>query len=237
MLRLLRRSLTASIALALTVLTSQLSAQAVYGAVEVDDDEFRMFFLGGSWGLGGMGWKPYASVSAFNLSYPSGSVRESRNVVVPSIGLRNTSATQSVNFGVGYAFADEDFDQPVIQLQAESGDGFVASAGWNHWGSTNTHALQLLGSYNFGTEFLWTRGRASKPLTSTSPLWVGGELALLGGGLTDSYIAQFGPTVEWRFNPQFRLGGSAGLKTGVSNASGFNAVYGRLEFLWLPSAR
>lgn len=233
--RFFRRSALASIALALTVVSSQASAQAVYGAAEVDDDEVRLFFLGGSWGLPGMGWHPYVSASAYNVSFPAGTTRQSLNVFVPSVGLTNRMATQSVNFGVGYAFANKDFNQPFL-VQAESGDGVVGSFGWNHWGAGN-HALQVLASYNFGSEFLWTRGRASKPLTTTSPLWVGGELALLGGGNANAYIAQLGPTVEWRFNPQFRLGGSAGLKTGVSNASGLSAVYGRLEFLWLPTAK
>jgi hypothetical protein len=235
MLTLFRRSAFASLAFAL-VLTSNAGAQAVYGAFEADDDEFRMFYLGGSWGLPGMGWHPYASVGAYNLSFPVGPAgRRSFNVFVPGVGLINRKADQSFNVGVGYAFSDEDFTNPIL-AQAESGDGVVASAGWNHWGTGN-HAVQVLGSYNFGTEFLWTRGRASKPLTTTSPLWVGGELALLGGGDANAYIAQFGPTVEWRFNPQFRLGGGAGLKTGVSNASGMSAVYGRLEFLWLPTAK
>lgn len=234
MYRPFRRTAFAGVALALTLIASRAGAQAIYGAVEADEDEFRMFFLGGSWGLPGMGWHPYVSASAYNLSFPTGTTRKSINVFVPSVGLTNRMANQSVNFGVGYAFSSEDLGGPIL-AQAESGDGVVASAGWNHWGSGN-HALQLLGSYNFGTEFLWTRGRASKPLTSTSPLWVGGELALLGGGNSNAYIAQFGPTLEYRFNPQFRLGGSAGLKTGVSNATG-NAAYGRLEFLWLPTAK
>lgn len=235
MSQLFRRSVFASMALALTLVTTKAGAQAIYGAAEVDDDEFRMFFLGGSWGLPGMGWHPYVSVSAFNLSFPGGTGgRLSRNVFVPSVGLVNRMPDQSFNFGVGHAFADEDDGTPLL-VQAESGDGVVASFGWNHWGTGN-HAVQALASYNFGTEFLWTRGRASRPLTTTSPLWVGGEVAVLGGGDSNAYLAQFGPTLEYRVNPQFRFGGSAGLKTGISNVDG-SAVYGRLEFLWLPTAK
>jgi hypothetical protein len=228
------RRLLAGTALALTVFSSTAGAQAVYGAAEVDDDETTLLFLGGSWGVPGMGWKPYVALSAYQIRFDVGAGTRSRNVVVPSLGLVNRMAEGSFGVAVGYAMADEDVTGPIL-IGAESGDGVVASASYNHWGSGD-HLLQLLGSYNFGTEFVWTRGRASRPLASQSPLWVGGEAALMGGGGADAWLAQFGPTVEWRFSPQFRLGGSAGLKVGVSNASG-SAAYGRLEFLWLPGAR
>jgi hypothetical protein len=230
------RRLTAASAVVMLMFTAaRVDAQAIYGAAEIDDDETSFFFLGGSWGVSGLGWKPYVALSAYHLRFDAGSVTRDRNVVVPSIGLINRKADGSFGGSVGYAFSDEDVSGQPLLVGAESGDGVVGALQWNHWGSGG-HALQALASYNFGTQFLWTRGRASRPLTSTSPLWVGGEAALMGGGDSDTYIAQFGPTVEWRFNPQFRLGGSAGFKVGVSNASG-SAAYGRLEFLWLPTAR
>lgn len=234
MYHLFRRTALAGTALALTLIGSNASAQAIYGAVEVDDDEFSLLFLGASMSAGGLGWKPYVAVSGYNLRFPAGATKLNRNVVVPSVGLINRTDVGSVGFGVGYAFATEDVGGPLL-IAAESGDGVVGTFQWNHWG-TGTRALQLLASYNFGTEFLWTRGRASMPLATESPLWAGGEAALLGGGDPSAWLTQFGPTVEWRFNPQFRLGGSAGLKVGLSNGAG-SAAYGRLEFLWLPNAR
>jgi hypothetical protein len=216
----------------MTVVGSNHNAQGVFGAVEVDDDDVALFLLGAAWSPGGLGWKPFGSVVGYNLQLPGDF---SRNVVVPTIGLINMQQTQSLSLGIGYAFADDDDVSFLAPVSAPSGDGVVASFGWDYWGSGNRMA-QLLGSFNFGDEFLWTRGRAAVPLSQTSPLWVGGEAALLGGGDPSFYIAQFGPMVEWRFNPQFRLGASGGLKVGVSNASG-SAAYGRLEFLWLPRAR
>lgn len=233
----MKANLTRSFAFALAALlfvTSTAIAQGVYGAAEVDDDDVVFFLLGSSWSPGGLGWKPYVGVTGYNLRFPTGSGTTSRSVITPSVGVIHAMPTQSLRFGVGYAFSDEDVASPVL-VGAESGDGVIGSFGWDHWGNGG-HALQLLGSYNFGTEFLWTRGRAAKRLTPTSPLFVGGEAALLGDTESSTFIAQFGPTLEWRFNPQFRIGGSAGLKTGVSNVSG-SAVYGRLEFLWLPAAR
>lgn len=219
---------------AITLVGSHLPAQAVFGAAETDDDRVRLFLLGGVWAPGGLGWKPYGSVVAYNVSFPTGTARQSNNVVLPTVGLMHAMPTQDVEFGIGYAFSSEEFNQPLL-VSAPSGDGVVGSFGWNYWGNGRRSA-QALASYNFGNSYLWSRGRAAVPLTATSPLWVGGELALMGGGDPSAYLAQFGPTIEYRFTNQFRLGGSAGLKTGISNVTG-SAVYGRIEFLWLPTAR
>jgi hypothetical protein len=229
-----RRGVLFFSALALVFNAISAQAQGVFGAAEVDDDELLLLLIGASISAGGLGWKPYAAVTAYHLQFPAGTGTLSRDVVVPAVGLTNRMNDGSISFGVGYAFAERDATDPLL-VGAESGKGVVGSAQWNHWGTGN-HMLQVLGSYNFGTQFLWTRGRAAKPLTDTSPLWVGGELALMGGGDSDAYLAQFGPMVEWRFNPKFRLTGSAGLKAGVSNVDG-SAIYGRVEFLWLPRAR
>ena len=216
---------------ALTSFASTSDAQAVFGAAEFDDENTSFFLLGATLPIGGgLGWHPYVGVSAYHLRF-EGLGTTNRNVVVPYLGLTKTMSDGSFGGSVGYAFADE--DAPVAFVGAESGDGLVTQVHWNHWGS-GRHALQLLGSFNFGTEFFWTRGRASKPLTATSPLWVGGEVALMGGESVT--LMQVGPTIEYRFNPQFRLGGSAGFKPVLSGGSG-SAVYGRVEFLWLPRAR
>ena len=229
-----RRGVLLLSALAFVCTSISAQAQAVYGAAEVDDDDLLLLLIGASLRAGGLGWKPYAAVTAYHLQFPVGTGTVDRNVIVPTVGLSNETSVGSVSFGAGYAFANRDATDPIL-VGGESGRGVVATAQWNHWG-TGTHNYQALGSYNFGTEFLWTRGRASWPLRQGSPLWAGGEVALMGGGEPSAYIAQFGPMVEWRFNPQFRLAGSAGLKAGISNASG-SAVYGRVEFLWLPRAR
>jgi len=229
---LVRRLTIAGALIALPLTTTH--AQGVFGAAEFGDDDVSFFLLGGAWSPGGLGWQPFVSVVGYNLRFDAGPTTETRNVVLPTVGLMNMQQMQSYQFGVGYAFSDEDVGAPFL-VQAESGDGVVGSFGWDYWGD-GTKAIQLLGSYNFGTEFLWTRGRAGIPVRTGSPLWIGGEAALLGGGDPSAYIAQLGPTLEYRFSPQFRLGGSAGWKVGVSNASG-SAMYGRVEFLWLPRAK
>ena len=235
-MHLLRRLALASsaVTLALTLTASSARAQAVFGAAELDDDDTQLFLLGAAFGPGGLGWKPFGSVVGYMLRFDAGTTTESRNVVVPTIGMINTSNTQSLSLGVGYAFADEDTDIPLL-VPAQSGDGVVASFGWDYWGAGNRMA-QLLGSFNFGTEYLWTRGRAATQLAQGGPLFVGGEAAVMGGGDNNAFLGQFGPLLEYRFSPQFRLTGSAGLKVGIAEVSGSSA-YGRLEFLWLPGAR
>lgn len=235
MLALLRKTALVSLVLVLSLFASNAHAQAIFGAAEVDDDDLLLLLLGGSWAPGGLGWKPYGAVVGYHLRYPQAAATISRNVVVPTIGLMNAQQDQSIEFGVGYAFSDDDSDTPLL-FPAQSGDGVVGSFGWNYWGMTGRRSAQVLAAYNFGMEYLWARGRAALPLTPTSPLWVGGEAAIYGGGDPSAYQAQVGPTIEYRVSPQFRLGASAGLKFNVSNAPG-NAVYGRVEFLLLPRAQ
>lgn len=237
MLALLRKAAIGAAAIALTLApTSSAHAQALFGAAEVDDKDLALLLLGGAWAPGGLGWKPFGAVVGYHLRFPAATATITRNVVVPTIGLMNAQQDQSLEFGVGYAFSDDDSDTPLL-VPAQSGDGVVGSFGWNYWGMTGRRMAQVLASYNFGMQYLWTRGRAAMPLTATSPLWVGGEAAIYGGGENPTaYQAQVGPLIEFRFSPQFRLGASAGLKFNVQNAPG-SAVYGRLEFLLLPGAR
>ena len=226
-------------ALALTFGASRVSAQGVFGAFELDDDNTQLLLLGAAFSPGGsLGWKPFGTVVGYNLRFDAGATTESRNVLVPTVGLMRTSNTQSLGLGVGYAMSDEDTDVALL-VPAQSGDGVVASLGWDYWGTGNRMA-QLLASYNFGTEYVWTRGRAATQLATNGPLFVGGEAALMGGqtgdGGSGAFLGQFGPLLEYRFNPQFRLTGSAGLKVGIAEVSG-TSTYGRIEFLWLPGAR
>ena len=232
----LRRLTLASgvVALALTFTASTAFAQGIFGAAELDDDDTQLFLLGAAFSPGGLGWKPFGSVVGYTLRFDAGATTESRNVIVPTVGLINTTATQSLSLGVGYAFSDEDAGAPFL-VPAQSGDGVVASFGWDYWG-TGDRMAQLLGSFNFGTEFVWVRGRAAKQLSQQGPLFAGAEAAVLGGGDDNAFLGQFGPLLEYRFSPQFRLTGSAGLKVGIAEVSG-NSAYGRLEFLWLPGAR
>ena len=235
MTSLFRRLAAAAAMLTLVTLTSATAnAQAIFGAAELDDDDVQLFLLGTAWNAGGLGWRPMLSLVGYNLRFDAGAATESRNVILPSVGMVHNMTTQSLSLAVGYAFSDED-NGGVFPVSAPSGDGVVASVGWDYWGNGSRMA-QVLGSFNFGDEFLWSRGRLAQRLTSTSPIFVGGEAGILGGGDNNAFLAQFGPMIEYRFTPKFRIGASAGLKVGIAEITG-NSAYGRLEFLWLPSAK
>jgi hypothetical protein len=235
-----KKSTLAAFAIA-CVVGSTASAQAVsiYGSSQFTGDDTRFFLLGATVSPSGLGWKPFVGVTANQLNVDADAGTSlSRTAFVPRVGLVNVMSEQSVSFSVGYAFADKDFDTPVL-VPGETGSGVVGGFGWNYW-NADRRAAQYLASYNFGTNFLWNRLRGSMPLAESSPLWVGAEGALMGN--TDSdvgnpsvWLAQLGPTAEWRFSNRFRLGGSAGFQFGVSNASG-STWYAGLEFLWLPTA-
>jgi hypothetical protein len=208
---------------------------AVFGAAEGAGDNTTLFLIGANVTANGLGWRPYAGVTAYGLHYNAGGGSTNQNVFEPNVGLSHQMTDQSLSFGVGYAFSNKN-DNFVAFVPGQTGQGVVGEVGWEYWGN-GTRAAQLLGSYNFGNNFLWSRGRASVPVRPASPVWIGGELALLGDTQSPSvWVAQLGPTLEYRFTPQFRLGGSAGLKFGLSNANGSNA-YGRIEFLWLPTQK
>lgn len=223
--------------LAMSAATASAQSVAVFGAAETDESNLNLFLIGASTNPGRAGWQPYGSVVGYTIR-GSGTSRP-KSVLSPSVGLLNKYGGGQYQFGVGYAFADQGDDQGVFIGEGGGGDGVTTSFQWNHWGRRR-QASQFIAAYNFGSEFLWTRFRQSFQLAEQSPLWVGGEAGILGGGegVRNDFLVQFGPTVEWRFNPQFRLGASAGLKKGISEGNkDFDPWYLRAEFLWLPLAR
>lgn len=229
-----RTFVTGMCALALAASTAVAQSVAVYGGAEAAGDKSSVYFIGATASPSGLGWKPYVGLSADNLHFDAGSASITRNAVVPRVGLINVAADHSLSFGLGYSFSDASSNRPLF-VPAESGDGVVGTFGYNYWDNGNS-TRQLLGSYNFGTSFLWSRGQLLRTLRTGSPLQVGGEVALLGN--TDSPSAwegQVGPVVDYAFNNQFHLGGAVGLQEGLSNITGGPWLYGRIEFLWLPT--
>jgi hypothetical protein len=217
--------------------TSSAQAIAVYGAAEAAGDKTTLGLLGASWAPGHIGWQPYASVIGYVVRFDAGTTTISQNVVAPQIGLRYQTATALTQIGGGYSFATED-NQGAFPVSAETGEGPFGAFQWDYWGN-GSRALEAIASYGFDTKFLWSRGMALQRLTSTSPLFAGGEVSLFGNtGTNDFFTMQVGPAVEWRFTPAFRLGLAAGFKIGLSGVGNDQTdPYGRLSFLWLPNQK
>ena len=107
------------------------------------------------------------------------------------------------------------------------------SGGLDHWGTGSPLGYQLLGSYNFGSESYWTRGRVTTRVADRSPgqVRLGGEVALLGG---EGYSAwQPGAVLEFHNGAGRILGLGAGMKI---FDGGDDAFYVRVEGV-LPLSR
>lgn len=204
---------------------------AVFGAAEATGSNTTLYLLGANVAGSGLGWKPSAGVTAYALHFTG----TTRSVFEPNVGLVDNMADQSLGFSVGYAFTSQS-NTGAFLVPGQTGEGVVLNADWDYW-DNNTKAAQLLGSYNFGDNGFWGRGRASRPVASGSPVWIGGEAVLLGVTETPAvWAAQVGPTLEYRFNPRFRLGASGGLQFGI-NGNQSSTGYVQLEFLWLPTLK
>jgi hypothetical protein len=99
---------------------------------------------------------------------------------------------------------------------------------------------QLLSNYNFGSQYLWARGRASAPFgySVAHPARIGLEVVGQGGGKNGntSNSFQIGPTLEYAWTPNFRTTGVVGYKSvgGSSLVNRESAAYFKLEFSLSP---
>jgi hypothetical protein len=206
--------ITTLIVAATSPLAAQRWSSTAYGVAEYGTDETTLLLAGISAGPGGLGVHPRFGVQAYYLTFnPNNRV----NVVTvkPFVGLTNVYPGGSVSGSIGYAFTNKDSNFPAVPVSSsESGEGVVLSGGWDHWGP-DAHALayQALGSYNFGSSSLWTRGRITAPLSVRSgggATRLGGEVAFLHG---DTYRAwQPGAVLEFHDSKNRILGLGAGAK-------------------------
>jgi hypothetical protein len=225
-------------AAALNITVARAQGIAVFGTAEVDGNDQTLFLLGGAWHPNRLGWQPYVSAIGYNIRLDGGSTFD-QSVFAPQVGLRYQNAVSAVQFGGGYAFTNNDV--AFAGANIESGKTPFAAFQWNHWG-TGVRSLEAIASYGFDTEFFWSRFTGLQRLAQASPLYVGAEAGVFGGGEgpSDFWTAQFGPAIEWRFTPAFRIGAAAGLKAGISSPAGVSResdAYGRLSFLWLPGLK
>ena len=231
------KKISLAFALSLLTLAAPLrEAEAQWGAnfvgVAEYDTENTMLVLGGlSAGPRGMGWAPRIGVQAYFLRFDITDTRSANVTAIrPYVGMRNAFTGGSAGVNVGYAFVNRDVtvtgSGPVPAFVEDHNDGVVVSGGWDYWGTGQSFGYQLLGSYNFGSEALWTRARGTIPLSTreTSQTRIGAEAAFLSG---DGYSA-FQPGVVMEFNN--RGGRVFGLGAGMKFfEGGGDAVYFKAE--------
>ena len=181
-----------------------------------------------------------AGVQASWLQYPTvGDETREIITVLPSVGVRRGFDGGSFQFRVGYAFRDanDDDDGDVIGVPVVAadvgGDGVTNSAQVDYWGNGNLNA-QLIGSYNYGSESLWSRARLTQRLFSFSGdghIRAGGEAAFLSGEGYDAW--QVGGVVG--FHPGGGTIINAGIGRKLASGAGKDATYFRAEIVLTPA--
>jgi len=211
-----------------------------YGSAEADTRSTQFYLLGMYVGVGGLGWSPYFNINGYVLNYPVLGTKQTLSAVAPTVGLAYAGRTGGVSFGVGYALVH---NPNVGAPGAEGGgsNGVTAGLGAYHNGTGRRPMhTQLLSNYNFGSQYLWARGRASAPFgySVAHPARIGLEVVGQGGGKNGntSNSFQIGPTLEYAWTPNFRTTGVVGYKSvgGSSLVNRESAAYFKLEFSLSP---
>ncbi len=213
---------------------AQWSASAI-GVAEYDTEETLLLLAGASAGPSGLGWRPLVGVQAYHLSYKLPAETKKVFSVRPYAGVRNNFTGGSLAFTTGYAFvSDDDAPRPLGTAVADSKDGVVVSTSLDYWGTGGPLGYQVLASYNFGGESLWTRGRVTsrvRELASGGQVRVGGEVAYAN---SDNFsLIQPGLVAEWHNGSGFILGFGVGRKL---VKDGDDATFFRIETV-LPLVR
>jgi hypothetical protein len=215
-----------------------------YGSAELDTRHSQFYLLGMYVGMGGLGWSPYFNVNAYSLRYrfdPNVANSDSTlSAVSPTIGMAYAGRNRGVSFGAGYTWVQHP-DAGAPGAEGGGSNGATVSIGaYNNGTGRRPMHTQLLSNYNFGSQYLWARGRASVPFgySARHPARIGAEVVGQGGGKDPlkSNSFQVGPTLEYAWTPQLRTTGVAGYKSvgGSRFASRETAGYLKLEFSFSP---
>ena len=211
-----------------------------YGSAEADTRSAQFYLLGMYVGTGGLGWSPYLNISGYIDHYPVVAETRTLSAVSPTVGLAYAGHTDGVSVGGGYAWVNNpDAEAPGAEGGNSSGATASLGAYHNARGSRPMHA-QLLSNYNFGSKYVWARGRASVPFRNSAahPARLGVEVVGQGGGdgprTTNTF--EVGPTFEYAWNDNLRATGVVGYKSvgGSALASRESAAYFKLEFSLSP---
>lgn len=222
-------ALAAAVGASASVAGAQVS---IFGSAQAAGLGEGSVVLGASASKGGPGVSPVAQIVGVGYRYRTGpGTTGNGSSIIPSIGLKSQSTTGSLTGLVGYAFANGS-GTPAFAFSGEGGseNGVVASVAANHWGD-GSHALSAMASWNFKSDYLWSRLRAAHQLGQGSPVFAGGEFVAQGTNKNNysAYRLQVGPTIEFRMSPNFRVGASGGYRTDTQSHVG--SGYLGVEFL------
>jgi len=196
------------------------------GVAEYDTKQTLLLLAGLSGSPGGKGVVPTIGAQGYYLTFTSNAVRTNVVTIQPHVGLADNYDGGSVGASIGYSFANKEV-RAVSTATGNQGSGTVLSGSWDHWGTGGPMGHQVLGSYNFGSKSLWTRGRITRNMTPGGPSQrrVGVELAYLEGKDYSAY--QPGGVLEFHDPKGNILGLGAGMKFFGKGAG--SAVYFKAE--------
>lgn len=192
-------------ALALTVTwlgtgATDVGAQALdwssASTVETAGDDMTLIYTQFSVKPAGLGWKPIASLSLYRLETEFDGTWS----LTPAVGMEYRAPGGQVNGKVGYGFKDRDAPVPFF---GGSSSGISTSLHGEYWGD-GRFGLQGIGSYNWGSDYLWSRARGTARVAQVPAgniavgaeyVWQGEFDAPVG---TEKYeSSQYGPVVQW----------------------------------------
>lgn len=233
-----RAALLGSLVFSLCTLSQSAAAQwsvSGIGVAEYDTEETLLLLGGISATPGTPGWSPLIGVQTYMLRYQLPLETKTVYSVRPYAGLQKSYPAGAMSLTAGYAFVSDDASSgPIGSSTADNQDGFVLSGALDHWGTGGPIGYQLLASYNFGGESLWTRGRVTsrvRQLANGGQVRVGGEVAYATAGSFS--MTQPGLVAEWHNGSGFILGFGLGRKI-IANAD--DATFFRVETV-LPLSR
>jgi hypothetical protein len=238
-----RRSSILVAAIAWASIAGSAGAQQIvaFGAAEFSGERRSVQLLGLAVGSGVPGWSPVFTVTGLRFTFPVTdpvtltTTTADAFAVAPSVGLRYQTETRATGLHVGYIFVDEDATIATITgSPVGSEDGVFVTFQHDYWGR-GERIGQVIATYNFGGEYLWSRAKGGVRFPNvTSPLFIGGELIVQGGGpgSPDTWLLQAGPALMFQLTPNFRLDLSGGVRVPLEDPGNEGTGgYGRIEFV------
>lgn len=186
------------------------------GVAETSGDDVTTLLAGASVSPGGLGLKPIVGLQGIYFMFDE----ENSWSVTPSAGLIMRGQTGAIQGRVGYTLS-EDSEFPVFGgPDAGDGPGLGFSTQAEYWDG-GAYGLQGIASYNLGSEYLWTRARATLRVLQLDPgaIHVGpefvyqGEMGEEGVGDPPHYTGtQIGGILLWDSGNMLSAGFGAGIK-------------------------
>lgn len=207
-----------------------------YGSAEADSRDQAVLLLGADMQPMDADNGPIGSLMAYRLWFAGEGGTRTIDAAYPSVGYFVNSGGTRLQAGIGYLFLGS--PEPAA-LGAPGGgrEGVMLNA----TASTRFAPIraEVGGSYNFGDQYLWIRGRGSRPLGIAwyaGAAFLGAEVIYQGGGVdSDFHAFQIAPYLQAPLTTNLVGTLAAGWKTDdLPRTRGGGFPYLRLEFSYLP---